>query len=74
MEITWTAKTETRTNMLNRSEDFRTYRTESYPGYMIEKWDGCWGVMEDRISGPILCSTRPTLAEAKTLLVFLATH
>jgi hypothetical protein len=71
MTLVWTRGNNTRENMNHVTETFLTYTTDRYPGYRIERWDaGTYGVFDDKDK---FCSTRDRLADAKTLLVWLAT-
>jgi hypothetical protein len=77
MEISWKASKVTRLTMMPMQgpETFQSYTTDRFPTYRIEKWDSDWAVLDvSKSKNGVLCSTRRTLADAKLLLVFLATH
>ena len=70
--ITWIRASITRENMRQQSETFTTYSAERFPGWRIEKWEpGTWATFDARGT---FCNTRDTLAAAKEVLAFLATH
>lgn len=66
---TWTAGSRTREIMSREMETFRTYQSESFPGYLVERWDGgLWGVFD----GETFCTSRETLKDAKALVADLS--